>query len=151
MVAEVAEYPHQNPAATVVRVRQIEPTELEKGVPTVQDMPVRPQHVQVGAAVEELRIFTILGHLAMAVGVFAAHGPTLGQVIRHIHRSDMAALNNTRSGPGHLIGRRKVVEIGVLEQRIQPIVVDERHRRIRARLRYNHCRRTHPGELLLSE
>ena len=70
------------------------------------------QHIKMGATVEELRIHPILGHLAVAVGVLAPHGPTRGQVIHDIHRSDVAALDKIGRciGAGHLIGRRHIVE-----------------------------------------
>ena len=60
MIAKMAVYPQQRPAPTILRVGQVKPAQLEQCIPTVYEVPVRAQHIQVSPTVEELRILSIL-------------------------------------------------------------------------------------------
>ena len=85
VVPEMAVYPHQHAASTVLRVGQIKPASLDECIPTVDEVPVRTHHIKLGPAVEILGIFSILGHLSEPIGHLTPNGPTGRQIIHDIY------------------------------------------------------------------
>ncbi len=120
MIAQLAEYSQQHPAAAVLSIGQIKPASFDYCIPFMDEMPVCTQHIEVSPTVKEILILPVLSHLTVAICVLAAYGPTRCQIIHDIYRSNMASLDKVRRCivAVYLTGRRDIVEVSVLEQRI---------------------------------
>ncbi len=107
-----------------MEVGQVEQARLGHDFPVLAELPVQPHHVEAGGVVEELGVLPVVADLAEAVCVLAADGPAGGEIVGDVHGRDVALLDELggRLRERNLIRGRDVVEVGVLHQRVQPVV-----------------------------
>src|SRR6266849_5970795 len=111
-------------AAPLIYIRQVKRSYLGQAIPFLEEPPVHAQHRELRWVVEETRVHAIQTFLSHAIRVLASKGPIRREVVVHIQRRDVALLKELGRGvlQSHLTCGRDVIEVRVLDQRVQPVV-----------------------------
>src|SRR6185437_2668296 len=115
----------QDAAAVLIDIREAKLSYLGQAIPLFEEPEVHAEHGELRGIVEENRVHAIQASLSQPVRVLAAHGPVGCEVVVNIERGDVALLKKVCGGllQSQLIRGGHVIEVGVLDQSVQPVVM----------------------------
>jgi len=126
MLANVARDCSQCATAMLVQIRHIEQSAFYENLPVLAKSKVAANHIQARVVVEKYRGLPVETDLTQAVGVLAADRDLRRYIVANIYRRNMALLDKFCCDilQCYLVARRNVVKVGVLDERIEAIVLN---------------------------